>query len=126
MSARVSGKRSTANPYLLFGLLGLGGAVLVAVLLALVISPIIAWLVAINLSAVLIYRVDKSAAQAGRLRVPETILLLLEAVGGTIGAWFAMWMMRPRHKTQSGGFLAWFFSILVMQVLIVAGFFFLK
>jgi uncharacterized membrane protein YsdA (DUF1294 family) len=118
--------RSTVNPYLLFSLLGLGGAVLVTVLLSLFTSPMIAWLVAINLSAVIIYRVDKSAAQAERLRVPEVILLLLEAVGGTIGAWFAMWMMRPRHKTQSGGFLVWFFAILALQVLGVAGFFFLK
>ncbi len=115
-----------ANPYVLFGLLSLGGAALVTALLTLFISPIIAWLVAINLSAVIIYRIDKSAAQAERLRVPEAILLLLEAVGGTIGAWFAMWMMRPRHKTQSGGFLIWFFAILALQILGVAGFFFLK
>jgi uncharacterized membrane protein YsdA (DUF1294 family) len=126
MSARVSRKRSMANPYVLFSLLGFGGAVLVTVLLSPLSSPIATWLVAINLSAVIIYRVDKSAAQAGRLRVPEAILLLLEAVGGTIGAWFAMWMIRPRHKTQSGGFLIWFFAVLAIQVLGVAGFFFLK
>ena len=126
MSAQVSEKRSMANPYLLFGLLGLGGAALATVLLSPFISPIIAWLGAINLSAIIIYRVDKTAAQAGRLRVPEAILLLLEAVGGTVGAWFAMWMMRPRHKTHSSGFLVWFFAILALQVLGVAGFFFLK
>jgi uncharacterized membrane protein YsdA (DUF1294 family) len=114
------------NPYLLFGLLGLSGAALVTVLLSQIIYPIAAWLVAINLSAIIIYRVDKSAAQAGSLRVPEGILVLLEAAGGTIGAWFAMWMMRPRHKTQSGGFLVWFFAILAIQVLGVAVFFFLR
>ena len=43
-------------------------------------------------------------------------ILLLEAIGGTIGAWFAMWILRPRHKTQSGGFLFWFFAILVLQI----------
>ncbi len=113
------------NPFLLFGLLGLGGAALVTVLLSqiILIHPIAAWLVGINLSAIVIYRVDKTAAQAGSLRVPEPILLLLEAVGGTIGAWFAMWMMRPRHKTQSGGFLVWFFGILVLQVLLAFLFF---
>jgi uncharacterized membrane protein YsdA (DUF1294 family) len=113
------------NPYLLFGLLGLGSAALVAVLLSPIIPPIVAWLVGINLSAILIYRVDKTAAQAGNLRVPEAILLLLEFVGGTIGAWFAMWMIRPRHKTQSGGFLIWFFGILVLQVLLALLFFFI-
>lgn len=114
------------NPYFLFGLLGLGGAALATVLLSQIINPIVAWMVAISLSAIIIYRVDKSAAQAGGLRVPEVILLLLEAVGGTIGAGFAMWMIRPRHKTQSGGFLLWFFAILVIQILGVAAFYFLK
>jgi uncharacterized membrane protein YsdA (DUF1294 family) len=114
------------NPYLLFGLLGLGGAALVSVLLSQIINPITAWLVGINLSAIIVYRVDKTAAQTGRLRVPEAILLILEAVGGTIGAWLAMWMLRPRHKTQSSGFLVWFFAILAIQVAGVAVFFFLK
>ena len=87
---------------------------------------LLGWLVAINLLTCIIYRVDKSAAQAGRFRVPEAVLLLLEAVGGTIGAWFAMWILRPRHKTQSGGFLFWFFAILVLQVLGIVTFFLLR
>jgi uncharacterized membrane protein YsdA (DUF1294 family) len=115
-----------ANPYVLFALLGLGGAALVTLLLSQFVSPLLAWLGAINLSALVIYRFDKSAAQAGRLRVPEAILLVLEAIGGTIGAWFSMWMMRPRHKTQSGGFLFWFFAILALQVLGVVLFFSVK
>jgi uncharacterized membrane protein YsdA (DUF1294 family) len=115
-----------ANPYLLFALLGLGGAALVTLLLSQFLPPILAWLGAINLSALIMYRVDKTAAQAGRSRVPEGILLLLEAVGGTIGAWIAMWMMRPRHKTQSGGFLVWFLTILAFQVLGVILFFFVR
>jgi uncharacterized membrane protein YsdA (DUF1294 family) len=78
---------------------------------------LLGWLSAINLLTCIIYRVDKSAAQAGRSRVPEATLLLLEAVGGTIGAWFAMWIMRPHHKTQSGGFLLRFLAILVFQIL---------
>ena len=103
------------NPYLLFGLLGLGGAALVTVLLSQIIHPITAWLAAINLSALVMYRADKSLAQSDKLRVPEMTLLMLEAVGGTFGAGFAMWCIRPRHKTQSGGFLLWFFGILVFK-----------
>ena len=87
---------------------------------------LLGWLGAIHLLTCIIYRVDKSAAQAGRFRVPEAVLLLLEAVGGTIGAWFAMWILRPRHKTQSGGFLFWFFAILVLQVLGIVTFFLLR
>ena len=111
------------NPYLLFGLLGLGGAALVAVLLSQIIHPIAAWLAVSNLSALVMYRADKSLAQSDQLRVPEMILLMLEAVGGTFGAGFAMWGIRPRHKTQSGGFLSWFFGILVLQVLLAFLFF---
>jgi uncharacterized membrane protein YsdA (DUF1294 family) len=113
------------NPFLLFGLLGLGGAAIVAGLIFQISNnPVIAWLIGINLSALVLYRVDKNAAQAGRLRVPEAILLLLEAVGGTMGAAIAMWMMQPRHKTQSGGFLAWFFAILVLQIFGIGAFVF--
>ncbi|MEA1959667.1 MAG: DUF1294 domain-containing protein [Chloroflexota bacterium] len=87
---------------------------------------LLGWLVAINLLTCIVYRVDKSAAQAGKPRVPEATLLLLEAVGGTVGAWFAMWIMRPRHKTQSGGFLFWFFAILMIQITGVGVFFLLR
>ena len=87
---------------------------------------LLGWLGAINLVTCIIYRVDKSAAQAGRWRIPEATLLLLEAVGGTIGAWFAMWILRPRHKTQSGGFLFWFFAILVLQIIGMVIYFLLR
>ena len=87
---------------------------------------LLGWLGAINLLTCIIYRVDKSAAQAGRWRIPEATLLLLEAVGGTIGAWFAMWILRPRHKTQSGGFLFWFFAILVLQIIGMVIYFLLR
>ena len=80
---------------------------------------ILGWLGAINLIACIVYRVDKAAAQAGRWRIPEATLLFLEAIGGTIGAWFAMWVLRPRHKTQSGGFLFWFLVIFMLQTAVV-------
>lgn len=112
-------------PYLLFGVLGLGSAGLVTILLAQFSMPLLfAWLIGINISALVMYRADKALAQSNQLRVPEIILWLLEAVGGTIGAAIAMWFIRPRHKTQSGGFLLWFFMILVLQIVaVIAGFF---
>ena len=111
------------NPYVLFGLLSIGGAGLVTVLLSQVIHPIVAWLVAINLSAVVMYRADKALAQSNHLRVPELILWLLEAVGGTIGAVIAMWFIRPHHKTQSGDFLLPFFGIALLQLVLVVLYF---
>ena len=114
------------NPYLLFGWLGLGGAGLVTVLLSQFIHPIAAWIMAINLSAMVMYRSDKALAQSNqldKLRVPEMILWLLETVGGTIGAVIAMWFIRPRHKTQSPDFLLPFFGIALLQLILVVLYF---
>lgn len=105
------------NVFLRFGLMGFGGAVLVSVALvaARVLEPGPAWLVAINLAALVTYRYDKALAGSGRTRVPEVILLLLEAAGGTAGAAGAIWIVRPRHKSRSPGFLIWFLAIALLQ-----------
>ena len=113
------------NPYWRFGLLSLGVAVGLSAVLSFLIHPVLAWLGAINLVAVITYRYDKTIAGSRRTRVPEGILLLLAVVGGTVGAAMAMWLIRPRHKTQSGGFLLWFFLILILQVAALAALFFL-
>lgn len=112
-------------PFLLFGFLGLGSAALVTVFLRQVVHlPIIAsWFGAINLSALVTYRADKAFAQADKMRVPEKVLWLLEAVGGTIGAVIAMWIIQPRHKTRSGDFLLWFFVIFILQLVLVVLYF---
>jgi uncharacterized membrane protein YsdA (DUF1294 family) len=105
-------------PYLLFGSLGFGIAAIATALLVRFTHPLAAWGLAINLSALVVFRLDKTLAIANSLRVPEKVLLMLEAVGGTPGAAFAMWVIRPRHKTQSGGFLLQFFVILTIQLML--------
>jgi uncharacterized membrane protein YsdA (DUF1294 family) len=105
----------SANPYWQFGVLSLGGAMALTLGISFVLNPLLAWLVAINIVAVATYRYDKSVAASERTRVPERVLLLLEAVGGTVGAAFAMWVLRPRHKTKSARFLFWFVLILLLQ-----------
>jgi uncharacterized membrane protein YsdA (DUF1294 family) len=105
-----------ANPYWRFGLLSLGGALVLALILSLLINPILAWLVSVNIAALILFRYDKSVAGSRRTRVPEAILLLLEAAGGTAGAAIAMWVIRPRHKTQSTGFLGGYLLILFLQL----------
>ncbi len=113
-----------AYPYWQFGLLSLGSAIMLAAGISFVLHPLLAWLVAINIITVATYRYDKFTATSTRTRVPERVLLVLEAVGGTIGAAFAMWVLRPRHKTKSVGFLVWFVSILLVQAAGVAGAFY--
>ncbi len=109
------------NPYWQFGLLSLGGAIALASAISFVLNPFLAWLLAINIVAMITYRYDKFTAASAHTRVPERVLLLLEAVGGTVGAALAMWILRPRHKTRSRGFLFWFVLILLLQVAAGAG-----
>ena len=56
------------------------------------------WLVIINTIAVVVYGWDKFCAKQGWRRVPEKSLLLLAALGGSIGAMGAMAFFR--HKTR--------------------------
>ena len=106
-----------SNPYFRFAFLSLGGAVLLAsTAYFLFENAILAWLIGADLAALITFRYDKSVAGTRRMRVPEAILLLLEAIGGTVGAAFAIWIWQPRHKTQSGKFLFWFFGILAIQI----------
>ncbi len=70
-----------------------------------------------SLLCCVVYAVDKSAAQAGRWRIPENTLLLLGLAGGWPGAVVAQQLLR--HKTTKASFrIAFWFSV----VLNVAGF----
>ncbi len=108
------------NPFWQFSLFSLVGALLLTFGISFVLSPPLAWLVAINLVAIVTYRYDKLVAGGKWTRVPERVLLWQEAFGGTIGAAIAMWLIRPRHKTKSWGFLFWFVLILLVQAAVVA------
>lgn len=105
------------NPYFRFGLLSLIGiAMLMLGALAVFSNLLLAWLLAVNVVAVAMYRYDKAIAGSTRTRVPELILHALTALGGTPGSAFAMWVMRPRHKTQSPNFRLRFLLILTLQI----------
>jgi len=81
----------------------------------LVFPPLLAWLVAVNLVALLTYGYDKMIAGTGRLRVPEAVLLgLAAAVGGAAGALLGMLLFQ--HKTSKGAFLARYWAIVAAQV----------
>jgi uncharacterized membrane protein YsdA (DUF1294 family) len=56
-----------------------------------------AWLAAINVAAAAAYAYDKVAARRGGRRVRERTLLLLDVLGGVVGAWLVFFGMR--HKT---------------------------
>ncbi|MBR4786911.1 MAG: DUF1294 domain-containing protein [Bacteroidales bacterium] len=71
-------------------------------------------LLALNIITFLVYGIDKFKAQHARWRVPESVLLGLAAIGGSIGAWLGM--MVWRHKTQHNKFKYGVPLILIIQI----------
>jgi len=75
---------------------------------------LIYYLLAVNVLTFIVYGVDKWKARSGRWRVPETTLLGLAALGGSVGAWLAMQLFR--HKTQKKKFRYGVPALFVLQV----------
>lgn len=73
-------------------------------------------LVVLNLATFIVYGIDKlkSKSKKGARRIPERILLILAAIGGSIGALLAMRTFR--HKTQHAKFMYGVPAILILQV----------
>lgn len=76
--------------------------------------PLVAWLAGISAATLAFYGYDKVAAQAGRFRVPERVLLGLALIGGTPGALLGMLLFH--HKTRKGSFLAALAVVLLVQI----------
>jgi len=72
------------------------------------------YLLAINVVTFIIYGIDKLKAKKGLWRIPETTLLMLAMVGGSIGAWCGM--MVWRHKTKHLKFKIGVPVILIIQI----------
>lgn len=64
------------------------------------------YLIGVNLLAFALYGIDKGRAVKDRWRIPETTLLGVAFVGGSIGAWAGMQVFR--HKTKH-----WRFKLLI-------------
>lgn len=72
------------------------------------------WYAAASLLAMLIYRLDKSAAQRGRQRTPEATLHLIALLGGWPGALLAQALFR--HKSSKAAFQLRFWITVVANV----------
>ena len=61
---------------------------------------ILYYLIAINIITFFIYSIDKFKAKKGKWRIPESTLLLLAIIGGSIGAWLGIkvWHHKTLHK----------------------------
>ena len=72
------------------------------------------YLLGINAVTFIVYGIDKYKAKKAKWRIPETMLLLLAVLGGSIGAWMGMkvWHHKTMHKNFKYGIPA----ILLIQI----------
>ncbi len=74
-------------------------------------------LLALNLITFITYGIDKFKAKKSRWRIPESTLILLALLGGSIGAWLGIkaW----RHKTQHAKFYIGIPLIITGQIILL-------
>lgn len=74
------------------------------------------YLLAVNIITFIVYGIDKLKAKHAKWRIPEATLLMLAAIGGSIGAWLGMkaWHHKTLHKKFRYGVPA----ILVVQIVL--------
>jgi uncharacterized membrane protein YsdA (DUF1294 family) len=75
------------------------------------------WIIAVSVASFFTYGYDKSIAGRGATRIPEVVLHLLTALGGTLGSFAAMQLFH--HKTQKKSFQLVFWAIVVIQVVVI-------
>jgi uncharacterized membrane protein YsdA (DUF1294 family) len=64
-------------------------------------SPLLLWLIVINVVTAIAYAYDKLAAPRGGRRIRERTLWLLCLLGGVLGAWVVFFGMRHKTRHQS-------------------------
>ena len=76
-------------------------------------KTILIYLFVINIVTFAVYGIDKQRARDHKWRIPETVLILLAAFGGSIGALTGM--IAFHHKTQKPKFVIGVPAILAIQ-----------
>ena len=72
------------------------------------------YLLVLNAVAFIVFGIDKYKAKKAKWRIPETTLLLLAVLGGSIGAWMGMKVWH--HKTMHKKFKYGIPDILMIQI----------
>ena len=78
---------------------------------------VVYFLVGINILSFIVYGIDKWRAAHGRWRIPESTLLGLAVIGGSIGALLGMKVWH--HKTKHKKFVFGLPAILIIQLIIL-------
>ena len=79
------------------------------------------YLLAVNAVTFIVYGIDKYKAKHAKWRISEATLLLLAAIGGSIGAWCGMkiWHHKTMHKKFKYGVPVIFLLQLALAVWII-------
>ena len=80
-------------------------------------NALLYYLIVINVVTLLVYGIDKWKAKQGSWRISEATLLILAAIGGSIGALLGMKVWR--HKTQHKKFKYGLPLILIIQIILI-------
>lgn len=85
---------------------------------------IVLYFVFINVLTFLLYGIDKWKAKRARWRIPESVLLGMAAVGGSVGAWLGMrvWHHKTQHKKFRYGVPAILLAQIVLLVWVVVNY----
>lgn len=75
------------------------------------------YILVMSIVAFCVYGVDKFAAQRQKNRVPEKVLFLLSALGGSIGMYLGMFTFR--HKTKHWYFVVGIPAIILVQAALI-------
>lgn len=85
--------------------------------LVILLSAIFWYLLIANLLGLILMGVDKRKAKKGRWRIPEAMLFLVAALGGSLGIILGMYLFR--HKTKHRSFTIGMPMILIVQIAIL-------
>ena len=72
------------------------------------------YLLAINIVSFFLYGIDKYKAKRGKWRISEATLIMMAAIGGSVGAWDGMQLWH--HKTMHKKFKYGIPLIIIMQI----------
>ena len=78
---------------------------------------LIAWLILTNITAFLMFGIDKLKAKADKWRISEKALFIVAIIGGGVGAFLGMQVFR--HKTKHTKFVVGIPVIMVVQIAIL-------
>ena len=78
---------------------------------------ILGYFLAVNITTFFLYGIDKYKAKKGKWRISGATLLLMAAIGGSIGAWVGMRVWH--HKTMHKKFMYGIPIIIIIQIAVL-------